>query len=86
MFAIEIGWVDKANRVSIIEPVGTRMASRQQGLARALNLAALRRVRRLGVEVAQVGTANFNDSAITTYRSSRYEIVDDEYRYEKRLH
>lgn len=71
-----IAWTDEQSGVGLIEPVGTRDAFRRQGLARALNLEALRRLRDAGMRWAQIGTTSFNDRAEATYRSCGFEILD----------
>ena len=71
-----IGWVDELNEIGLIEPVGTREAHRRQGLARALNLEALGRLRDAGMRYAQIGTTSFNDRAEAIYRSCGFEILD----------
>jgi predicted N-acetyltransferase YhbS len=45
-----IAWYDHVNRVGHLEPLGTHPAYRQRGLARALLLEALHRLKRLGAE------------------------------------
>jgi ribosomal protein S18 acetylase RimI-like enzyme len=80
-----IAWSDDANRVGLIEPVGTRDAWRRKGLARALNLEALRRLREAGMRSAQISTTSFNDRAEATYLSCGFEIVDRDWFWVKRL-
>ncbi len=80
-----IAWADEANSVGLIEPVGTRDAYRRQGLARALNLEALRRLREAGMRTAQIGTTSFNDRAEATYLSCGFEIVDRDWFWVKQL-
>jgi GNAT superfamily N-acetyltransferase len=71
-----IAWTDEASGVGLIEPVGTRDAFRRQGLGRALNLEALRRLRDAGMRQAQIGTTTFNDRAEATYLGCGFEILD----------
>ena len=80
-----IGWVDELNEIGLIEPVGTREAQRRQGLARALNLEALCRLRDAGMRYAQIGTTSFNDRAEATYRSCGFEILDRDHFWVRRL-
>lgn len=80
-----IGWIDETNRVGLVEPVGTRDAYRRRGLARALNLEVLRRLRKAGMQTAQIGTTSFNDRAEATYRSCGFEIVERDHFWVKRL-
>jgi ribosomal protein S18 acetylase RimI-like enzyme len=51
-----IAWWDERNRIASLEPVGTVPAHRRQGLARAVVLEAIRRVRALGGEQVFVGS------------------------------
>jgi mycothiol synthase len=52
--AFTIIWPDALNGVGLFEPVGTRPAFQRRGLARALMLAGLHELRRLGMRVARV--------------------------------
>lgn len=49
-----LAWYDDANRVGLFEPVGTHQDFRRLGLARAVSLDALRRLREAGAELAVV--------------------------------
>jgi ribosomal protein S18 acetylase RimI-like enzyme len=49
-----LAWYDDENRVGELEPVGTRPDHRRRGLARAVNLFALHRLRDVGAERAIV--------------------------------
>jgi GNAT superfamily N-acetyltransferase len=51
-----IAWLDERNRVGELEPVGTAPAHRRLGLASALCLFALHRLRGLGAETGLVGS------------------------------
>ncbi len=52
--AYALAWYDDENRVGELEPVGTHADFRRLGLARAVNLFALRRLRAAGAERAIV--------------------------------
>jgi GNAT superfamily N-acetyltransferase len=52
--AYTLGWFDEVNRVGEFEPVGTHEDHRRLGLARAVGLFALERLRDLGAETAIV--------------------------------
>ena len=52
--AYALAWYDDRNRVGELEPVGTHPEHRRLGLARAVNLFALRRLRETGAESAIV--------------------------------
>ncbi len=60
-----LGWLDGANRVAEFEPVGTRAAFRRMGLARAVLLEGLRRMKTLEAQSAVVGPVNGDDEAVT---------------------
>lgn len=80
-----ICWTDKANGVGLFEPVGTRLAYRRLGLARALLFFGLRRLRDAGMRHALISTASFNAPALAAYASCGFEIIGRERRYEKTL-
>jgi GNAT superfamily N-acetyltransferase len=71
-----ISWADEASGVGTFEPVGTHVDFRRQGLARAVNVEALRRLQSRGLAWARVSTAHFNAPAIATYLSCGFEIID----------
>ena len=73
-----ICWVDPANRVGLFEPVGTRPQFRRQGLATALMLGGLQRLREQGMQAALViGVHPGNEEKSSEFTSSRfvYEAV-----------
>ena len=80
-----ICWADTDNGVGLFEPVGTRGAWRTRGLARALNLEGLRRLRAKGMSWAVVRTASFNVPARATYLSCGFEILDEDLWWAKPL-
>ena len=55
--AYALGWFDPIGRVGELEPVGTHPAHRRRGLARAVCLAALRRLADVGAETAVIYSA-----------------------------
>ncbi|MBA2676924.1 MAG: GNAT family N-acetyltransferase [Ktedonobacteraceae bacterium] len=73
-----ICWVDPVNHVGLFEPVGTRPQFRRQGLATALMLGGLQRLRERGMQAALViGTHPGKEEKNTEFTSSRfvYEAV-----------
>jgi ribosomal protein S18 acetylase RimI-like enzyme len=80
-----IGWADAESGIGKFEPVGTHVDYRGRGLARAVTVEGLRRMRAKGLTSARVGTAHFNAPAIATYRSCGFEIVDRTYWWTKTL-
>src|SRR5206468_2218062 len=55
-----IGWPDAVNKVGEIEPLGTRPAYSSLGLARAIIVEVLRRMRAHGMETALVYVSTNN--------------------------
>jgi ribosomal protein S18 acetylase RimI-like enzyme len=51
-----IAWLDEKNRAGLLEPVGTHPDHRRRGLASAVCLAAVGRLRALGAENAVIGS------------------------------
>jgi mycothiol synthase len=73
-----ICWEDPVNRVGLFEPVGTRPQFRRQGLATALMLGGLQRLRERGMQAALViGAHPGKEENSTEFTSSRfvYEAV-----------
>jgi GNAT superfamily N-acetyltransferase len=54
--AYALAWLDVANRVGELEPVGVRDDQQRRGLGRAVCLHAMRRLREHGAETALVGS------------------------------
>ena len=71
-----ICWADARSGVGTFEPVGTHVDYRGQGLARAVNVEGLRRLKARGMAWGRVSTAHFNAPAIATYLSCGFEIID----------
>lgn len=76
-----ICWLDPVNKVGEFEPVGTRPAFRGRGLAKAVNLEGLRRLKALGAHTAVVLTNHSNAAAINLYQSVGFRIYDRDYRW-----
>ena len=71
-----ICWADEASGIGTFEPVGTHADYRGLGLARAVNVEGLRRLKARGLAWGRVSTAHFNAPAIATYLSCGFEIID----------
>jgi GNAT superfamily N-acetyltransferase len=67
-----ICWLDATNRVGEIEPLGTRPSFRRLGLARAVVLEAINRLRARGAETALVYGASVNEPAQQLYASTGF--------------
>jgi ribosomal protein S18 acetylase RimI-like enzyme len=65
-------WLDRRNRTAEIEPLGTRPAFRRRGLARALVLDALGRMRAHGADRALVYGISGNEPARRLYLSTGF--------------
>lgn len=70
------GWIDTVNRIGDFGPVGTLPAYRRQGLARAVLLEGLRRMRAHGMDRVCVSTGVSNTPAIRLYESVGFRIVN----------
>ena len=67
-------WFDDVTRSALVEPVATVPAHRRHGLARAVLTEGLRRVRRMGADLASVG--GYGEAANALYRSVMGEAHD----------
>ena len=70
------GWTD---------PIGTAPPHRKKGLARAIILEALWRLKRRGIEDAVLGVAGSNEAARKLYESIGYRAIYKMYDYVKVL-
>ncbi len=80
-----IGWLDPVNKIAEIEPLGTRPAFARMGLARAVVLEVLRRMRAHGMETALVYGTHANEPARQLYLSAGFEPDRTIYNYRCRL-
>lgn len=78
-----IGWLDAVNKVGEIEPLGTRPAYRGMGLARAIVVEVLRRMRAHGMESALVYASTNNSPAWKLYESSGFRPARTIYVYHR---
>jgi ribosomal protein S18 acetylase RimI-like enzyme len=69
-------WVDPVNRIGDFGPVGARPPYRRQGLARAVLLEGLRRLKAHGMERVCVSTGALNAPALRLYESIGFTIVN----------
>jgi ribosomal protein S18 acetylase RimI-like enzyme len=79
--AFSLAWLDEVNATAEFEPVGTRASYRRLGLARAVQLEGLRRMRAAGAATAFVATWNDARPAIELYQSVGFKIVGGEADY-----
>jgi GNAT superfamily N-acetyltransferase len=78
-------WYDPETRTGLFEPVGTRSAHRGKGLARAVMLEGLQRLRHLGAHTAAVTVLHHNRAAVGLYESVGFRTVNTERLYGKKL-
>jgi ribosomal protein S18 acetylase RimI-like enzyme len=69
-----LGWLDADNGWGLLEPVGTRPEFRRRGLAAAVCLDALHRLREAGAHSAQVSCES-GSAGSATYHSIGFETV-----------
>lgn len=74
--AYATAWRDEVNRSGQFEPVGAREAFRGRGLARAVLLEGMRRLRDRRCDVAYVCTGEDRPPACRLYLSAGFEIAD----------
>ncbi len=77
------GWIDPVNRIGDFGPVGTRPEYRRRGLARAVLLDCLRRMKARGMNRVCVSTGMANASAIRLYESVGFTIANKYLEYIK---
>lgn len=77
--------VRNGQRVAEVGIIGTRPAFRHLGLGKVMLLAALQRLRDLGISIATLGTSSSNPKAIRLYESVGFTIDTRIYWYSKML-
>ena len=77
--------MDAANGVGELEPVGQRPGFRRRGLARAIVLEGLRRMKARGARTALVCFDGDNAPARRLYESVGFEVCSTIYTYSKSL-
>lgn len=80
--AYALGWLDAANAVGELEPVGTHADHRRLGLARAVCLEALRRLRSFGAELGLVYSVDGRPST-ALYESVGFRTIDRHVQYRR---
>ena len=80
--AYALAWLEAANRVGELEPVGTHADHRRLGLARAVCLEALRRLRSLGAELGLVYSVDGRPST-ALYESVGFRTIDRHVQYRR---
>ncbi len=78
-----ICWMDPANGVGELEPVGTRPGFRKRGLARAVVLEGFRRMKARGARTALVCFEGDNAPAKRLYESVGFDVRSTIYTYTK---
>ena len=78
-----ICWMDPVNGVGELEPVGTRPGFRRRGLARAVVLEGLRRMKARGARTALVVFEGDNAPAKRLYESVGFRVSSTIYTYTK---
>ncbi len=69
-------WADERSGVGVFEPVGTHARYRKRGLTKLAMREALRRIQERGLKTGRVGTAHFNQPAISAYSGVGFELFD----------
>jgi mycothiol synthase len=80
-----IAWLDRTNRIGLLEPVGTRPAYQRLGLGKATVLEALRRLRAHGMETAMVCVEDGNRAAQGLYTSLGFSPANELHTYARML-
>lgn len=82
-----ICWEDPVNRVALFEPVGTRPQFRRQGLATALMLGGLQRLRERGMQAAVVLAVHpGKEENSTEFTSSRFVFEGVGFQLQRRIY
>jgi GNAT superfamily N-acetyltransferase len=76
LFGNAVAWADPDSRAGLFEPVGVHPEVRGKGLAGAMILEALRRLRDRGMAYAEIGTAHFNAAAFRAYLNTGFTLAD----------
>ena len=79
--AYAMTWLDVTNQVGEFEPVGTRPSFQRRGLARAVLLQGMRRLRERGANTVLVCTGSANENAIRLYESVGFRVVNQDHNF-----
>lgn len=74
-----LAWLDKSNKVGLLEPVGCRPTHRRLGLASAAVRTALKRLRSAGAQTAVVYPIGDSPTAYRLYRNCGFTGIADDY-------
>lgn len=74
-----LAWLDKQNKVGLLEPVGCHPEHRRLGLASAAVMAALRRLKSAGARTSVVYPVGDSPAACGLYRSCGFTVVANDY-------
>lgn len=77
--------VDERTKIGFTDPVNTHPKFQQMGLAKALILEGFSRLKRSGVEIAQVSTWGENSGMIKTAESVGYRVFSTTIFYHKKI-
>lgn len=78
-------WLDEVNHVGLFEPVGTHPEFQRLGLAKAVMLEGLQRMRTAGMQTAIVNTEHNNLGAQKLYQTVGFQKTKRLYAYTKKL-
>jgi len=78
-------WYDPSNCIGIFEPVGCHSGHRQRGLARALVVEGMRRLKKEGAYGAFVASGGRNAAANALYDTTGFRLVNRKWLWEKDL-
>ena len=79
------GWIDPLNRIGDFGPVGTLAQYRRQGLSRAVQYEAMRRMKALGMDRICLSTGVSNTAARQLYESIGFQVVNRTLDYAKQV-
>jgi mycothiol synthase len=80
-----IVWFDELNKMGVFEPVGCHSEHRRRGLASAVMLEGLRRLRELRAVTAHVSSLAGNEASEALYESLGFHALDRNERWERTL-